>query len=67
MQENERLFFRFDAILLWRYQVKQRLGTTIQFVEFTITGLVVVPPTTLVEYGKKKGAVMEGAVFDSIV
>jgi hypothetical protein len=36
-------------------------------VEFTVTGLMVVLPTTLIEYGKKKGAVVEGAVLDSIV
>jgi hypothetical protein len=35
--------------------------------EFTVTGLAVVLPTTLVEYGKKEGSVVESAVFDSIV
>jgi hypothetical protein len=49
------------------YEVKQRLGTTIQFVEFTVTRLTVVLPTTLIEYGKKKGAVVESAILDSIV
>jgi hypothetical protein len=52
---------------LWRYQVKQRFGTAIQFVEFTVTGLMVVLSTTLVEYSKKKGAVVESAVLNSIV
>jgi hypothetical protein len=52
---------------LWRYQVKQRFGTAIQFVEFAVTRLMVVLPTTFIEYGKKKGAVVESAVLDSIV
>jgi hypothetical protein len=67
MQETEALFFRFNAIFLWRYQVKQCFGTAIQLMEFTVTGLAVVLPTTLMENGKKEGAVMEGAVFDGIV
>jgi hypothetical protein len=52
---------------LWRYQVKQRFGTAIQFVEFTVTGLMLVLSTTLIEDGKKEGAVVESAVLDSIV
>jgi hypothetical protein len=67
MKENDRLLLRFDAVLLWRYQVKQRFGTAIQFVEFTVTGLMLVLPTTLIEDGKKEGAVVESAVLDSIV
>jgi hypothetical protein len=65
--ENERLFLRLDAIFLWRHEVKESLSATIQFVESTITGLVVILATALVEDCKKKGAVMEGAVFDCIV
>jgi len=32
--------------------------------QFAVTGLTVVLPTTFVEYGKKEGAVVKGAVFD---
>jgi hypothetical protein len=52
---------------LRRYEVKESFGATIQFVEFTITGLMVVLPTALIEYCKKKGSVVEGTVFDRIV
>jgi hypothetical protein len=66
-QGTERLFFGFNAIFLWRYQVKQRFGSAIQFMEFTVTRLMVVLPTAFIEYSKEKGAVVQGAVFDGIV
>jgi len=64
---NDRLFFRFNTVFLWRYQVKHCFGTAIQLMEFTVTGLAVVLPTTLIEYGEEEGAVVESTVFDSIV
>ena len=67
MQEHEELFSGFDPIFLWRHQVKHRFGTAIQLMQFTVTGLTVVLPTTFIEYGKKEGAVVKGAVFDGIV
>lgn len=67
MQEYEELFIRFDPIFLWRHQIKQRFGTAIQLMQFTVTRLTVVLPTTFIEYCKKEGAVVKGAVFDGIV
>jgi len=67
MQEHEGLFIGFDPIFLWRHQIKQRFGTAIQLMQFTVKGLAVVLPTTFIKYGKKEGAVVKGAVFDGIV
>ena len=66
-KENERLFLRFDAVLLRRYEVKESLSATVQFVEFAITGLTIALPTTLVKNSKKEGPVVKGAVFDRII
>jgi hypothetical protein len=35
--------------------------------EFTVTRLAVVLPTTLIEYGEEEGTVVESTVFYSIV
>jgi hypothetical protein len=64
---DERLFLRFDAVFLRRYEVEQCLGTAIQFVQFTVTRLMAALPAVLIEYGEEEGTMMEGTVFDRIV